>query len=139
MDYQLQILGSPRSPRSKKDRMTAPRQIGFSSSPHRFNNSNLETKVRSNSRESHFGNDLASKKSLGIALLPNPTLRSPYKKQISKRPINQLKIKSVLSDYLYNAMDWSQRNCVGIALDTKVVLVRSPFDKKQTFHCNFLN
>lgn len=113
MEFNLRMLQIPLSPKSKEDRFSVP-SIARSPEPKK---SPLKQKELS---------------------FPSPISRSPVKKYIPRRPVKQINLSPCLSDYLYNPIDWSSKNCIGIALDSKIVLLPSPFEFRKRFDSDYV-
>lgn len=115
MEFSLRLHQIPLSPKSKKDRFL---KSDIIQSP-------ISKRSPMKQNDINFMNE-------GF---PSPNSRSPTKRYIPKKPIKQIKISQCHCDYLYNPMDWSSRNCIAVALDSKIVLIPEPFEFKKKFDC----
>ncbi|OHT14796.1 hypothetical protein TRFO_42885 [Tritrichomonas foetus] len=123
MDYELKLDKSPRSPRSQRDRLTPIKKSN------KINDIKIEQSLippivlfPKKDKVAFFDQSLI-KNSIHSPFLASPLIKSQTRRRVPIHPTNSIPINDPLGDYNYCPIDWSVKDMIGLALDTKTVLV----------------
>lgn len=137
MEYELKLEKSPRSPRYAKDRMTpeskSKKSLSILKSP----------QTTTNHKDIFIFSDPSLTKSevATVPLLSSRLTASKISRRIPTEPCQTIQIDdidSLLTDYLYCPIDWSNSSpeIIALALDTKVLFIFPARSKRAVFRCH---
>ncbi|OHT06971.1 Meiotic fizzy-related protein 1 [Tritrichomonas foetus] len=137
MDYELKLEKSPRSPRFHRDRLTAVSKKSKQGKDVRINQSLIPPMVLFPKKDKvTFFDPSLIKSSIYSPFLTSPLIKSQTRRRVPNHPIKAIPINDPLDDYNFCPIDWSAKDIIALALDTKTVLINPRTYTKQKFHCS---
>ena len=137
MDYELKLEKSPKSPRFQKDRLTpiSKRRERQIDKVKLKNNLITPVSLFPKSEKQSLFDSKSIKNVTMYPFLANPTIKSQIRRRVPAQPQQTIQISNTLTDYNYCPIDWSIKNIIAFALDTKTILINPKLATKSTFHC----